>query len=95
MGRKDDIIMKRIKQEGVVNFECELSHERTLKTMASSANFNKDLFDKGQKWFESGLSLEDAPEEIKTNRDFIRGFERGRRLVFIEELDKNIKGKSK
>ena len=67
---------------------AEQSFEKHLKRLNDSSKFDRDFYQKGTLWFESGLSLEDAPEEFRTNKDFIRGFERGKRLAFIQELDK-------
>ena len=50
-----------------------------------------DIFNKGLKWFNSGLSLEDAPEELRNNSNFINGFKKGERLVLIASLQDSSK----
>ena len=82
-----------IRQGNVSNIESEEAFERTLKFLDSGANFDRDLFNKGQMWFESGLTLEDAPEHFRINRNFVRGFERGKRIAYIQELQLNKKSK--
>lgn len=55
---------------------------------------NLDIFNKGLEWFNNGLSLEDAPLELKNNTNFIYGFNKGERLAMIESLqDKSKKSR--
>ena len=84
---------KCIREGNVSNIESEKSFDRTLKFLDSGANYDRDIFSKGQQWFESGLSLEDAPLEFRSNRNFVRGFDRGRRIAFIQELQLKKKEK--
>lgn len=50
-----------------------------------SHNFDEKLFIKGREWFESGLPLKDAPEDMKKNVSFISGFRKGQRLQLIND----------
>ena len=50
-----------------------------------------DIFNKGIEWFNSGLPLEDAPENLRNNTNFINGFKKGERLVLIESLQNDSK----
>lgn len=43
------------------------------------------IFDKGVLWFENGLLLVDAPDNMKTNFNFINGFNKAKRLKNINE----------
>ena len=43
------------------------------------------IFDKGVLWFENGLLLDDAPDDMKTNFNFINGFNKAKRLKNINE----------
>ena len=47
--------------------------------------FSDKDFDKGIEWFNSGLSLEDAPEDLRTSGSFIKGFQRGNTIKLINE----------
>lgn len=49
--------------------------------------FNKETFDLGTEWSLAGNLLEDARPEIKDDKNFVRGFNRGERLKKIAELD--------
>ena len=44
-----------------------------------------DTFNKGVMWFESGLSLEDASDEMKNNFNFVNGYEKAKRMKNINE----------
>jgi len=71
--------------------EKKFNDERELKKIDESRNFSKDLFDKGTIWFDGGLSLEEAPENFRNNRSFINGFNYGKRLSLVKELQESIK----
>lgn len=45
---------------------------------------DKDLFNHGEVWFNSGLSLDDADEELRNNINFINGFNRAKRIKNVE-----------
>ena len=47
---------------------------------------DKEVFDKGIEWFNSGLSLDDAPENFRTNTNFVNGFEKAKRLADINSM---------
>lgn len=46
---------------------------------------NFQIFDMGIKWFNAGMTLEDADEELKNDSSFIKGFNKGKMLKYIEE----------
>ena len=50
-----------------------------------------DIHNKGIEWFKSGLSLEDAPDELRNNSNFLNGFKKGERLALIESLQNDSK----
>ena len=51
---------------------------RVAKDLKPDTHFRfDDDYRDGIKWFNSGLSLEDAPEDLRTNNSFCKGFERG------------------
>lgn len=53
--------------------------------------FNKEIFDLGTEWALAGKLLEEARPEVKNDKTFIRGYERGERLKKIAELDSTPK----
>ena len=50
-----------------------------------------NICNKGIEWFNEGLSLDDAPEELKNNTNFINGSNKGKRLAIIESLRNDSK----
>lgn len=50
------------------------------------STYNEDLFEEGVKWFISGLSLEDAPEDKLKNTNFSNGFKKAQRLDMISTM---------
>lgn len=54
--------------------------------------YDSAIFEKGLNWGNSGLPLEDAPEEVKNNSNFINGFNKAKRLQFIAELEQSQTG---
>ncbi len=46
--------------------------------------FDKVLFEKGIEWYNSGLQLDDAPDDLKNNTNFIKGFEKAKRIKNVE-----------
>ena len=54
------------------------------KNMSLQPN-DKEKFIQGENWFNSGLLLEDASEELRNNINFVNGFNRAKRISFIEQ----------
>lgn len=52
--------------------------------MTATDKYDSNIFEKGINWFNEGMSLEEAPDNIKNNTNFIRGYERAKRLALIE-----------
>ena len=71
--------------------EKTVSDERELEKMDIARSFSKDIFDKGTAWFDSGLPLSEADENLRINRSFINGFNYGYRLSLVKELEESIK----
>lgn len=42
------------------------------------------VFEQGSAWFNSGLSLDDADERLKNDKDFINGYNRAKRIKDVE-----------
>ena len=84
MSKEKRIILNRIKSVGVISYESDISHERTLKKMAAVKKAN-DLFFLGSKWFRDGKSLDDVlnnPKSLNLNdkkeiTSFVRGYQSG------------------
>lgn len=50
-----------------------------------SHNFSQDDFQEGILWFDSGNSLENAPEKMRQRVSFVNGFKKAQRLKIINE----------
>ena len=58
----------------------DLYREKKMQNMVRNDKYDQKIFNQGSEWFISGLEIEDAPEEIRNNTNFVRGFERARRI---------------
>ena len=77
---------KKSGQRKSLNFHSKLvAMDRWSKNLEHKKVTNIDIFNKGYEWFESGLSLEDAPEEMKNDFNFVNGFEKAKRVKKINE----------
>ena len=47
--------------------------------------FNEKDFNDGIRWFESGLSLDEASEDLRNNDSFIAGFEKGKWIQYVNQ----------
>ncbi len=89
---KEDKFKKERKQvisRGLV--DSNLKEDKYLKNLQNTRDFDYDKYNKGQLWYESGLSLESAPLELRKDVSFIKGYNRGQRLAFIKQMDSNSK----
>lgn len=50
-------------------------------------SFDKNIYEYGILWASCGKSLENAPDELKNNQNFIRGFNFGKRPEIIKETE--------
>lgn len=91
--RKLQNASKVISNSGAYSVEKEQSFNKYLKQLYENKTFDKDLFDKGNEYFNIGGSLENLTEELANNRSFISGYSHAKRLAFIEELEQ--KGKTR
>lgn len=47
--------------------------------------YNDQYFSKGIEWFESGLSLDEVPLEMRNHDSFISGYNHGQRVKFVND----------
>lgn len=55
------------------------------RNSALKYNFDDPNYKNGINWFNSGLSLEDAPKELRNNGSFIMGFKKGQHNKIIND----------
>ncbi len=82
-------IEKSRKDTGKFWLEKGRSEEKFLKSLDKRRSFSYDIFEEGVKFFNSGLTLDDAPDDKRTNNSFVTGFEHAKRLAKINEMEKN------
>ena len=83
-----------IMQKALVNYDkIQYYQEQKLKNLGYSKNFDSKLYLKGEEWYNSGLTLADAPEELINNKSFINGYKRGERIALAKELEQKIRVK--
>lgn len=58
----------------------DLYREKKMQNMVRTDKYDQKIFNQGTEWYNSGLEIEDAPENIRNNTNFVRGFERARRV---------------
>lgn len=79
-----DYKVKRRESEKKVNKNSKLvSRDRWYTKLEHSKVCDMNIFNEGVKWFYSGLSLDDAPDELRNNFNFINGFKKTERLEGI------------
>lgn len=76
--------LKRRLSYGLI--EGKMRDEKVLKNLHIQAKISTESYKKGEAWYKSGLSLDDAPEEFKEDYSFVYGFEHGKRLSLIQEI---------
>lgn len=69
-----------------VNFHSKLlAKDKWAKKLEHKKEFDEGTFYKGYEWFNNGLSLDEAPDDMKNNFNFVNGFEKARRIKNINE----------
>jgi len=86
-----DKLLKQIRTDSNNRLAYDIRNEERRKNYVRPDKRDADICNKGIEWFKSGLSLEDAPEELRYNTNFIYGFRKGERLALIESLQNDSK----
>lgn len=88
MGKDKSIRKKNLEQiRDYYQRQIMQSISQQQKKNSLAYNFNKEMFDKGEQWFNDGFSLDDAPLEIKKEPSFAAGFRKAQR---IDSIDKQL-----
>ena len=82
---------RKEKREIRENLQKAVEKDIRRKTDGKKAKdpYNPKTFNDGILWFNEGMALVDAPENLRNNTNFIDGYEKGRRLAMIEEMKNN------
>ena len=75
-----------IRRDSANKIAADLRNKERAQNFVRQDTRNKDIYEKGIAWFNTGFSLEDAPADIKNNTNFINGYEKGKRLALIASL---------
>ena len=67
-----------------ISTEIAKDVDRKLKPKRPVDDFNQVIFNQGMQWFNSGLPLEDAPAKLRSNTNFINGFNKAKRIRDVE-----------
>ena len=63
-----------------------VSQDVKRKNNSVKHSYNNEMDrQKGLQWFNSGLLLDDAPEELRNNKSFIDGFNKGYRIKLVND----------
>ena len=86
---KVGVIMKKtdygvLKQ--VIYHEIEQEMAKKKAGTTHTEPFDINIYNKGMDWYNSGLTLEEAPDNDKNNIHFVNGYERAKRLARFEEM---------
>jgi hypothetical protein len=77
--------LKRLFYKNYMTAKQEAIATQIREQQKDHTPLNFDIFEMGIKWFDSGLSLDDADDELKNDSSFIKGFNKGKMLKYIEE----------
>ena len=69
------------------DIQNRVAYELYKENKAANAGdrFNPQIMDEGKKWYDSGFNLEEAPENLRNNTNFIRGYEKSQRLQNVDD----------
>lgn len=59
---------------------------RDIAEKQVKVRYSQDLFNKGNEWFDAGLSLDEAPLEMKNHDSFIGGYNHGKRIKLVNDI---------
>ena len=78
---------RREAREGRQNaVEKDIREKAKGENMPKVDRYDSKIFEQGANWFNEGMNLEDAPESVRNNSNFIRGYDRAKRLALIVEM---------
>lgn len=76
------------------NLAKDIYNKNKMQNMVRTDKYDQKIFNQGIEWYNSGLEIKDAPEDIRNNTNFVRGFEKGKRLneanIAIYEAGRNF-----
>ena len=84
--RKEKREIRQGRQNAV---EKDIREKANMEKMVKADRFDSKIFEQGANWFNEGMALEDAPDNVRNNSNFIRGYDRAKRIALIVEMQNN------
>ena len=79
-------IYSQIRRDSGNRIATDIREQKKRENYKPVDKRDKEIYDKGFEWFNSGLSLDEAPVDIKDNTNFVNGFEKAKRLSDINNM---------
>jgi len=80
----------QIRKDIQSNIASEIYKRKKMQNMVRIDSFDSEIRDYGIQWGIHENDINDADENIRNNTNFIRGYEKGKRLVPIYKEGKNF-----
>ena len=90
-----DRLFKDIRRDSAARITSDINQKEKMESYVRPDKRDNSIYLRGLDWYNSGLPLEDAPEEVRNNTNFINGFNKGKRLSYIASLQKKNSGHSR
>ena len=69
----------------ITKIQNQLVASKIADSQKSRHRYDKDMVSTGIEYAKSGLTLEDATDEMRKNQNFIIGYEKGMRLLNVDD----------
>lgn len=79
-----------ILSESADSIITECNTRKKMQNTLPQYSFDKVIFEQGEIWYNNGYTLEEAPEKVRNNSNFINGFNRAKRLKNDEACFYNL-----
>ena len=82
--------IRRNRREQIVRglVDANIKDRSKIGSIQNNSHFEYNIFNQGKLWYENGFPLEMADEKLRKDMAFIKGYEHGKRLAFISNMDK-------
>lgn len=90
-----DRLFNDIRRDSATRISSDIKRKQKMENYVRPDKLDSNLCQRGLDWYNSGLPLEEAPEEVRNNTNFINGFKKGERLSYIASLQEKNSGHSR
>ena len=81
---KEDRLIKHIQEDSMFRIEGDIRRAKQRENYKPIDKYDINIFNQGMQWFNSGLPLEEAPDNVKTNTNFVKGYNKAKRIRDVE-----------